>query len=113
MRMGGIKTKSYADYLIPTVYDVPDEIHPLVWKCRSAGTLWCARVGRDAHAGTGPAILDAIHDATGIWFNKLPVKAEDVLLGLRQRKLNPSGGLRRRIGQSFSPSSGSVGKGKR
>jgi CO/xanthine dehydrogenase Mo-binding subunit len=31
-----------------------------------------------------PAILDAIHDATGLWFNKLPVKAEDVLLGLRR-----------------------------
>jgi CO/xanthine dehydrogenase Mo-binding subunit len=32
-----------------------------------------------------PAILDAIHDATGIWFSKLPVKAEDVLLALKAK----------------------------
>jgi CO/xanthine dehydrogenase Mo-binding subunit len=32
-----------------------------------------------------PAILDAIHDATGIWFDKLPVKAEDLLLALHAR----------------------------
>jgi hypothetical protein len=33
-----------------------------------------------------PAILDAIHDATGIWFTKLPVKAEDVLLALAAKE---------------------------
>jgi CO/xanthine dehydrogenase Mo-binding subunit len=32
-----------------------------------------------------PAILDAIHDATGVWFNKIPVKAEDVLLALKAK----------------------------
>jgi xanthine dehydrogenase molybdenum-binding subunit len=32
-----------------------------------------------------PAILDAIHDATGVWFNKIPVKAEDVLLALKEQ----------------------------
>jgi len=33
-----------------------------------------------------PAILDAIHDATGLWFNHLPVRAEDVLMALRARE---------------------------
>ena len=33
-----------------------------------------------------PAILDAIHHATGIWFNKLPIKAEDMLLALQARE---------------------------
>jgi CO/xanthine dehydrogenase Mo-binding subunit len=31
-----------------------------------------------------PAILDAIHDATGVWFNRIPVKAEDVSLALKK-----------------------------
>jgi CO/xanthine dehydrogenase Mo-binding subunit len=38
-----------------------------------------------------PAILDAIHDATGIWFNKLPVKAEDVLLALKRTRVARKG----------------------
>jgi CO/xanthine dehydrogenase Mo-binding subunit len=36
-----------------------------------------------------PAILDAIHDATGIWFNTIPVKAEDVLLALKRQASAP------------------------
>jgi CO/xanthine dehydrogenase Mo-binding subunit len=32
-----------------------------------------------------PAIFDAIHDATGIWFNRLPVTAEDILMALKAK----------------------------
>ena len=38
-----------------------------------------------------PAILDAIHDATGIWFSRIPVKAEDVLLALKAKKKGSEG----------------------
>jgi hypothetical protein len=32
-----------------------------------------------------PAIINAIHDAVGIWITELPAKPERVLRGLRER----------------------------
>jgi CO/xanthine dehydrogenase Mo-binding subunit len=84
---GQLRTKSYADYLIPTVYDMPDEIHPLILEIADPqGPYGVRGLGEMPMLVLAPAILDAIHDATGIWFNKLPVKAEDVLLALKGRK---------------------------
>ncbi|MGD9147454.1 MAG: molybdopterin-dependent oxidoreductase [Anaerolineae bacterium] len=83
---GQIRTKSYADYLIPTVYDMPDEIHPLILEIADPqGPYGIRGVGEMPMLLLAPAILDAIHDATGIWFDKLPVKAEDLLLALHAR----------------------------
>jgi CO/xanthine dehydrogenase Mo-binding subunit len=83
---GQLRTRSYADYLIPTVYDIPDEIHPLILEIADPqGPYGVRGLGEMPMLVLAPAILDAIHDATGIWFNKLPVKAEDVLLALKGR----------------------------
>jgi CO/xanthine dehydrogenase Mo-binding subunit len=87
MQDGQLRTKSYADYLIPTVHDVPDEIHPLILEVADPqGPYGVRGVGEMPMLVLAPAILDAIHDATGIWFSKLPVKAEDVLLALKAKK---------------------------
>lgn len=86
MQDGQLRTKSYADYLIPTVYDVPDEIHSLILEVADPqGPYGVRGLGEMPMLVLAPAILDAIHDATGVWFNRLPVKAEDVLLALRAR----------------------------
>jgi CO/xanthine dehydrogenase Mo-binding subunit len=86
MEEGQLRTKSYADYLIPTVYDMPDEIHPLVLEVADPqGPYGVRGLGEMPMLVLAPAILDAIHDATGVWFTKLPVKAEDVLLALEAR----------------------------
>jgi CO/xanthine dehydrogenase Mo-binding subunit len=86
MQDGQLRTRSYADYLIPTVYDVPDEIHPLVLEIADPqGPYGVRGLGEMPMLILAPAILDAIHDATGVWFHKLPVKAEDVLLALKAR----------------------------
>jgi CO/xanthine dehydrogenase Mo-binding subunit len=87
MQEGQVRTKSYADYLIPTVYDVPDEIHSLILEVEDPqGPYGVRGLGEMPMLVLAPAILDAIHDATGVWFNKLPVKAEDVLLALKARE---------------------------
>jgi CO/xanthine dehydrogenase Mo-binding subunit len=83
---GHLRTRSYADYLIPTVYDMPDEIQPLILEVADPqGPYGVRGLGEMPMLVLAPAILDAIHDATGLWFNKLPVKAEDVLLALKAR----------------------------
>jgi CO/xanthine dehydrogenase Mo-binding subunit len=84
---GAIRTKSYADYLIPTVYDMPDEILPLVLEVADPqGPYGVRGLGEMPMLMLAPAILDAIHDATGIWFNKLPVTAEDMLMALKAKE---------------------------
>jgi CO/xanthine dehydrogenase Mo-binding subunit len=84
MEDGRLRTSSYADYLIPTVYDMPDEIHPLIIEVADPqGPYGVRGLGEMPMLMLAPAILDAIHDATGIWFDRLPVKAEDVLLALK------------------------------
>ena len=86
MQDGQLRTKSYADYLIPTVYDVPDEIQTMILEVPDPqGPFGVRGAGEMPMLVLAPAILDAIHDATGIWFNKLPVKAEDVLLALKAK----------------------------
>jgi CO/xanthine dehydrogenase Mo-binding subunit len=83
---GYLRTKSYADYLIPTVYDMPDEIQPVILEVPDPqGPYGVRGLGEMPMLVLAPAILDAIHDATGIWFNRLPVKAEDLLLALKAR----------------------------
>ena len=89
---GQIRTQSFADYLIPTVYDMPDEIHPLILEVADPqGPYGVRGVGEMPMLVLAPAILDAIHDATGIWFDRLPVKAEDLLLALHARAETQTG----------------------
>ena len=84
MRDGHLETRSLADYQIPAVWDVPDEIVPVIVEVPDPVGPYGARgVGEMTMMLLAPAIVDAIHDATGIWFDKLPVKAEDVLLALK------------------------------
>jgi CO/xanthine dehydrogenase Mo-binding subunit len=83
---GRLRTKSLADYLIPTVHDMP-EIQPLVLEIADPqGPYGVRGLGEMPMLVLPPAILDAIHDATGLWFSRLPVRAEDVLLALKARE---------------------------
>jgi CO/xanthine dehydrogenase Mo-binding subunit len=83
---GQLRTRSFADYCIPTVYDVPDAVHTLILEIADPqGPYGVRGLGEMPMLVLAPAILDAVHDATGVWFERLPVKAEDVLLALKAR----------------------------
>jgi len=83
---GYIKTRRFSEYLIPTSMDAPKDIQScLVEIADPLGPYGARGVGEMTMMLLAPAILDAIHDATGIWFNKMPVKAEDVLLALKRK----------------------------
>jgi CO/xanthine dehydrogenase Mo-binding subunit len=83
---GYIKTRRLSEYLIPTSLDAPRDIVPCLFEIADPLGPYGARgVGEMTMMLLAPAILDAIHDATGIWFNRIPVKAEDVLLALKEK----------------------------
>ena len=87
---GYIKTRRFSEYMIPTSMDAPQDIvSRLVEVTDPLGPYGARGVGEMTMMLLAPAILDAIHDATGIWFNRIPVKAEDVLLALKAKTSAP------------------------
>jgi len=83
---GFIKTHGFSELLIPTSMDAPEQIaYRSIEVADPLGPYGARGVGEMTMMLLAPAILDAIHDATGIWFNKIPVKAEDMLLALKRK----------------------------
>ncbi len=77
MDNGYVRTDQLSTYLIPTVLDVPDMVEPVIVEVPDPRGPWGARgVGEPPFLPLAPAILAAIHDATGIWIDKIPVTPE-------------------------------------
>ena len=86
MKDGYVLTDQLSTYLIPTVLDVPDEVKPVIVEVPDSRGPWGARgVGEPPFLPLAPAILAAIHDATGIWMDEIPVTPERMWKALRSR----------------------------
>jgi CO/xanthine dehydrogenase Mo-binding subunit len=74
------------NYIMPTAEDVPpihvvfEEI-PFIY-----GGFGAKGIGELPHDGPAPAILNAIHNATGISFTAIPLLPEDIFLRLAHRQ---------------------------
>ena len=73
------------DYLIPTIGDVPPIQSILVERASSAGPFGAKGIGEQALIPTAPAILNAIHHATGARITQIPATPDRVLAALRAR----------------------------
>ncbi len=81
---GRVLTDQLSTYLIPTVLDVPQEVEPIIVQVPDPRGPWGARgVGELPFLPLAPAILAAIHDATGVWINELPATPDKVLSALK------------------------------
>ena len=77
---GVVKTRKFSEYFIPTVLDMPRELVPIIIEVPDpTGPYGATGVGEMTTLPTAPAILSAIHDATGVWIEELPATAEKVL----------------------------------
>ena len=79
------RTENLHDYLIPTAGDVPRIECLLIEDPEPAGPYGAKGVGEPALVPTAPAILGAIHHATGVRITTLPASPDRVLEGLRTR----------------------------
>ncbi len=87
MKDGYVLTDQLSTYLIPTVLDVPDEVEPVIVEVPDPRGPWGARgVGEPPFLPLAPAILAAIHDATGIWMDEIPVTPERMWLALQNKQ---------------------------
>ena len=83
---GVARTRKFSQYFIPTVLDMPREIVPIIIEVPDpTGPYGATGVGEMTTLPTAPAIISAIHDATGVWIEELPATAEKVLMGMREK----------------------------
>jgi len=79
----GVRTAQFSTYLIPTVLDIPEKIESRILEYPDPNGPWGARgMGEMPYMPFAPAVIAAVHDATGIWFDEFPLTPERVLRGL-------------------------------
>ncbi len=85
LKDGYVLTDRLSTYLIPTVLDVADRVDAIIVETPDPRGPWGAKgVGEPPFLPLAPAILDAIHHATGIWLDEIPVTPEKMYFALRQ-----------------------------
>jgi len=80
---GQIVTDRMSTYLIPSVLDIPQELVSLIVEKPDPRGPWGVRgMGEMPFIPLAPALVAAVHDATGVWFDTFPLTAERITQGL-------------------------------
>ncbi|MCJ7537403.1 MAG: molybdopterin-dependent oxidoreductase, partial [Anaerolineales bacterium] len=80
---GYVQTPHLSTYLIPTVLDIPSRVKSLILEYPDPRGPFGARgMAEMPFLPLAPALIAAVHDATGVWFNEFPLTPESVLRGL-------------------------------
>lgn len=88
-RDGRILNPYLSTYLIPTVLDIPHEVQPVILEYADPRGPWGARGMAEMPFMTlAPAVAAALHDATGIWFDEIPLTPERVVFKLREHGID-------------------------
>lgn len=86
---GRILNPYLSTYLIPTVLDIPHEVKPVILEYADPRGPWGARgMAEMPFITLAPAVAAALHDATGIWFDQIPLTPERVVMTLRQHGID-------------------------
>lgn len=84
MQDGRMANNQMTNYIMPTAEDVPP-IHVIFEEIPFRhGGFGAKGIGELPHDGPGPAIVNAIRDATGVAFNSIPLLPEDLYAGLEK-----------------------------
>ncbi len=86
---GQVLTDKFSTYLVPTVLDTAIHVTPgILENPDPQGPMGARGMGEMPFIPTAPAIVAALHDATGIWFDELPLTPERVAMKLRKEQRN-------------------------
>jgi CO/xanthine dehydrogenase Mo-binding subunit len=87
---GQIVNASLADYKIPSLLDIPADIHSEVVEAEQhSGPFGAKGVGESGTFAVSPAIANAIDDAVGVRLTALPLTAETLYRALRAARNDP------------------------
>lgn len=80
---GYVRTNRFSTYLIPTILDAPARIKSvLIEKPDPVGPFGVRGMGEIPILLPAPAIVAAVHDALGVWLDRIPAKPEQVIAAL-------------------------------
>ncbi len=85
---GRILNPNLSTYLIPTVLDVPGRIESIILEHPDPLGPWGARgMGEMPYLPLAAAVAAAVKDATGVWFDEIPLTPQRVVQRLREHGL--------------------------
>jgi CO/xanthine dehydrogenase Mo-binding subunit len=80
---GFVQTAHLSTYLIPTILDVPDQVHSVLIEHNDPLGPWGARgMAEMPYIPLAPAVAAAVHDALGLWYDDFPLLPERIVRGL-------------------------------
>ena len=80
---GKVITDSLSKYLVPTIMDIPEKTETIIIEdIDPIGPMGARGVGEMPFMPFAPAVMAAVHDAIGVWYNRFPLTEERVLEGL-------------------------------
>jgi aldehyde oxidoreductase len=83
------RTENLHDYLIPTIGDIPPIETLLIEDAEPLGPFGAKGIGEPALIPTAPAILNALHHATGVRVRRVPATPDRVRAALREAGVAP------------------------
>jgi CO/xanthine dehydrogenase Mo-binding subunit len=84
---GKIVNPTLSGYLVPGTKDVPDHIKTILLEIPDPLGPWGARgMAEMPFIPYAPAVIAAVHDATGVWFSDFPLTPDRVLAGLNSAR---------------------------
>jgi CO/xanthine dehydrogenase Mo-binding subunit len=84
---GKIVNPTLSGYLLPGTKDVPDRIETVLLEIPDPLGPWGARgMAEMPFIPYAPAVIAAVHDATGVWFSDFPLSPDRVLAGLKSAR---------------------------
>ena len=82
---GRIRNPFFSQYLIPGIKDIPDHVESVIMEIPDPIGPWGARgMAEMPFMPLAPAIIAALHDATGVWFDEIPLTPARVVAKLRE-----------------------------
>lgn len=91
MDKGYTHNHTLLDYKMPRSTDVPDIKVIDIITDDPDGPFGAKEASEGSIVSTPPALVDALHDATGVWFKELPVTPEKIVAALKEKGKWPVG----------------------
>jgi xanthine dehydrogenase molybdenum-binding subunit len=85
-KTGVVETVNYDSYKVPTTLDMPHSEVYIVDKPDPKGPFGAKGVGEPGSVAIAPAIANAIYDAIGVRLRELPIRPEQILAALKEKK---------------------------
>jgi CO/xanthine dehydrogenase Mo-binding subunit len=84
-KAGETVTHRLSTYLIPTVLDIPERLDSLILEYAESRGPWGARgMAEMPFIPLAPAVVAAVRDAVGVWFNEFPLIPERVFFKMKE-----------------------------